>query len=402
MAVIAYLGPELPALSATFVHEELLGLERRGWTVRPFSVRRPATAAPDAAELAQRTEILYDRSPPRVVVAGLAALASAGWRVIGAVRWLGADMLVVGPHRLAAWKLVYQWLAAARLARRLRQTGCTHLHVHFAHTPAQIAMYASALSGIPFTITAHANDIFERGLLLADKARRSTRMLAISEYNVAFLRSVGVPADKLTVVRCGVSFAPRDPVPDFQARRHYRIGTLCRLVEKKGVDDLIRALSLLSDDSWSAELSIAGDGPERPRLERLCRDLAVENRVEFAGALGHGEVKAWLQSLDVFVLACKKDANGDMDGIPVSLMEAMSQYVPVVSTRLSGIPELVVHERSGLLAMPGDPAGLAREVRRLLDDPALRARLAYGGAAHIHDEFDQDVNLDRLLRYVAP
>ncbi len=400
--VIAYLGPELPALSATFIYEELLGLERRGVAVRPFTVRRPASVAAGQEALGRRTQLLYDRPALALTLAGTMALPSFGGRALKALSWLGRDMVSVGLHRPVAWKLAFQWLAGARFAHQLVQAGCTHLHVHFAHTPAQIAMYASAFSGVPFTIMAHANDIFERGLLLPEKARRSCKLVTISHYNLAYLRAVGVPADKLGVVRCGVSFAPRTGTPEFVNKPVYRIGTLCRLVEKKGVDDLLRALVLLRGAPWQVELSIAGDGPMLAELERLVEDLQLRPCVTFAGPLGHASVAKWMHSLDAFVVACKKDSNGDMDGIPVVLMEAMSQRVPVVSTRLSGIPELVVHDGTGLLASPADPASLAQELRRLLDSPALRSRLAEAAALHVEAEFGQEVNLDRLLGYFTP
>jgi glycosyltransferase involved in cell wall biosynthesis len=108
-----------------------------------------------------------------------------------------------------------------------------------------------------------------------------------------------------------------------------------------------------------------------------------------------------MRSLDVFVLACKQDSNGDMDGIPVVLMEAMSQYVPVVTTRLSGIPELVIHEQTGLLALPDNPDDLMLQIKRLLDSPQLRERLSKQGACHVKEEFGQDVNLDRLAKCFA-
>jgi colanic acid/amylovoran biosynthesis glycosyltransferase len=397
--VIAYLGPELPALSATFIYEELLGLERRGVAVRPFTVRWPASVAAGQEALGRRTQVLYDRPALALALAGLGALPSFGSRALKALGWLCRDMVSVGLQRPMAWKLAFQCLAGARFAQQLVQAGCTHLHVHFAHTPAQIAMYASAFSGVPFTIMAHANDIFERGLLLPEKARRSRKLVTISHYNLAYLRSVGVPADKLGVVRCGVSFAPRTGAPEFVNKPVYRIGTLCRLVEKKGVDDLLRALVLLRGAPWQVELSIAGDGPMHGELERLVDDLQLRSCVTFLGPLGHASVAQWMHSLDAFVVACKKDSNGDMDGIPVVLMEAMSQRVPVVSTRLSGIPELVVHESTGLLASPADPASLAHELRRLLDSPVLRSRLAEAAVLHVEAEFGQEVNLDRLLGY---
>lgn len=399
---IAYLGPELPSLSATFIYEELLGLERRGVAVTPFSVRRPAQPAAGQDDLAHRTQVLYGRSAVALVLDGLTALPSFGRRALKSLGWLARDMATVGLHRPMAWKLAYQWLMGARLARSLQRAGCTHLHVHFAHTPAQIAMYASAFSGVPFTIMAHANDIFERGLLLRQKAQRACKLLTISQYNLAYLRSVGVPEDDLAVVRCGVSFEPRADVPAYSTKPVYRIGTLCRLVEKKGVDDLIRALALLRGAPWRVELSIAGDGPLREPLAALARELQVDGSVHFVGALGHDAVTGWMHSLDVFAVACKKDSNGDMDGIPVVLMEAMSQRVPVVSTRLSGIPELVMHEQTGLLAPPADPPALATELRRLFESPDLRARLAGAAVLHVQAEFGQQVNLDRLLGYFSP
>jgi colanic acid/amylovoran biosynthesis glycosyltransferase len=132
------------------------------------------------------------------------------------------------------------------------------------------------------------------------------------------------------------------------------------------------------------------------------QEIGVEDSVQFVGALEHGSVPEWLRSLDVFAVACKKDSMGDMDGIPVVLMEAMSQRVPVISTRLSGIPELVIHNETGLLAEPGSPPALAAELRRLLGAPALRERLSSAAVRHLVAEFGQEVNLDRLMKYISP
>ena len=396
---VAYLAPELPALSATFVYEELLGVEQCGIRVFPVTVRAPTVAAAGQSALALRTRVLYSRAAVLDVMAALPLAVSFGAGSRRAFGLLIADMRSVGPLSAMSFKLAYQWLAGARLAHWLRKESCSHLHVHFAHTPAQIAMYASAFSGVPFTITAHANDIFERGLLLRQKAQRAAKLLTISHYNLAHLLSVGVPGDRLAVIRCGVTFEGRADVPSFEWRPRYRLGTLCRLVEKKGVDDLLRAVALLRATSFEIELSIAGDGPLRGTLETLVEELGLRDCVHFAGAIGHDAVSAWLRSLDVFVVACKKDSNGDMDGIPVVLMEAMSQRVPVISTRLSGIPELVIHELTGLLATPADPQSLAMQLRRLLEDPEMRARLSGAAVLHVASEFGQELNLNRLLGY---
>jgi glycosyltransferase involved in cell wall biosynthesis len=173
------------------------------------------------------------------------------------------------------------------------------------------------------------------------------------------------------------------------------------MVEKKGMDVLLRALAELRDKSYRIELSIAGDGPLRHELEQLAKDLGLSESVQFIGNLAHHQVKEWMHDLDAFVLACKQDANGDMDGIPVVLMEAMSQSVPVISTRLSGIPELVLDGKTGLLAEPADPDDLATRVDQLLSSTKLRDDLAAAARSHVESEFGQEVNLDRLLRHMT-
>jgi len=396
-ANIAYLAPEIPALSATFVYEELLGLERRGIRVTPISVRVPASPAEDQAALAQRVTYLYAGSKIRLILSGLAILPTFGGRTFVALWQLLSDFLEIRPYRLASWKLAYQFLAAVRLARILQREDCCHLHVHFAHTPAQIAMYASALSGVPFTIMAHANDIFERGLLLRRKSERALRMLTISEHNLRFLENLGIPRARLAVVRCGVSLDIKTRAAAREVKQVFRIGTLGRMVEKKGFDVLIRAVAGLRKSGQAIELFIAGDGPLKADLEGLAWKLGVAAAVRFEGSIPHDQVAGWMAELDVFVLACKKDRNGDMDGIPVVLMEAMSQSVPVISTRLSGIPELVIHEETGLLAEPDEHNDLAAQIIRLLHSPDLSSSLTIRAREHVAHEFGQAANLDRLI-----
>ncbi len=397
---MAYLAPEIPALSATFVYEEMFGLERCGVSIVPVSVHRPHQPAHGQEELASRVRYLYEGSKALLALNGIVRLFSFRGAP-KALTWLVSDMLECGLFKAGSWKLAFQFLAAGKLAAILRQEKCTHLHVHFAHVPTQIAMYAAALADVPFTIMAHANDIFERGLLLERKAKRAVRMLTISEHNRAYLESVGVPADKLAVLRCGVSFASRHSVPEWGAKDHYRIGTLGRLVEKKGVDVLIRAVAQTRNRPYRIELSIAGDGPLRAELERLVAELNLGDVVRFEGSMPHHRVQEWMHGLDAFVLACKPDANGDMDGIPVVLMEAMSQSVPVISTRLSGIPELVVDGETGLLAAPGDAGDLATQIDRLLNASELRRSLAEKAVEHVRSEFSREVNIDRLMGHLG-
>lgn len=390
----------MPALSETFVYEELLALERLGVAVVPFSVRKPSKPVPAQEALATRVTHLYAGGAIAVVLGGLVRMPGHGRRVGKALRYLVGDIWECGVLRLSSWKLAYQFLAASTLAAQLRQRNCTHLHVHFAHVPTQIAMYASAFSGVPFTVMAHANDIFEDGILLQKKAARARRMLTISEFNRRYLQSLGIPPHQLAVVRCGVSFAPRSSPPR-QPGAVFKIASLGRMVEKKGFDVLIRAVALLRQQGLQVELSLAGDGPLLSNMKLLAQHLCGLEAISFIGSLPHHKVADWMQQHDAFVLACKQDSQGDMDGIPVVLMEAMSQLVPVVSTRLSGIPELVLHGQTGLLAEPGNAEDLALQIKTLWQSTELRENMAKQAQAFVAQEFGQATNIDRLLDTIA-
>ena len=402
MGKIAYLSPSLPALSETFVYEEIHALERLGISVVPISVRKPSQPIPAQEELARRTLHLYEKNPLLTLCRSVIYLPQFGLKTLAALSSLLSDMASVGFFRVMSWKLAFQFLASAKLAHLLKQQECTHLHVHFAHTPTQLAMYSAMLTGIPFTFTAHANDIFAAGLLLPVKAQRASHVITISEFNSKHLQSLGVPAKNISVVRCGVSFL--NPPSGYldkcdSSSRATHIGSLGRLVEKKGFDVLINAVATLHRDGYNVVLHLAGDGPLESELRSLALSLDLANSVIFEGPLDHKAVAAWMQRMDLFALACKKDQNGDMDGIPVVLMEAMSQLTPVVSTRISGIPELVRHNETGLLATPGDSHSLSLEIKRLLDSPDLRQHLATNAQSFVLEEFSQKVNIDRLRKH---
>lgn len=398
---ICYLAPELTALESTYVYEELLALEDIGYKVIPVSMRRASGTVIDKGDLVARTYFLYETNSVLTLVKSLWTFLKIRKGRSKGLRILLADMNEIGLLEIQSWKLVYQYFAAIRLVEILTIHKCQHLHVHFAHVPAQIGMYASEISGIPFTIMAHANDIFERGVLLQRKAERAVKMLTISEHNLNYLKQQGVSEEKLAIVRCGVSFDIQPPIKQAKKNNVYRIGTLGRLVEKKGVDVLIDALSVLKDKPYNIELSIAGDGPLLDDLQHQVEVLGLSESVRFVGSLAHNKVKDWMRQLDIFVLACKKDANGDMDGIPVVLMESMSQNVPVISTRLSGIPELVIHEKTGLLAEAGDSNELASQLDRLVMSPGLCKKLKANAVCHVQNEFGQIVNVKRLLKHFA-
>ncbi|WP_425405327.1 glycosyltransferase family 4 protein [Hwanghaeella sp.] len=398
---VAYIAPEIPGLSATFVYEEILALQARGYEIVPFSVHVPGSVAKDQLTLSKTTIYLYQTSVAQILMSFCKSLVSREVRLLATLKMLISDCRDQGIFTLDSAKLVYQFIHANHAAIQMLRRGCEHIHIHFAHVPTQIGMYASSLTGIPFTFTGHANDIFERGKLLTQKAERSAKMVTISQHNRALLIDQGIQPEKIAVVRCGVSF-PISTAPNrTEQKGGFRVGSIGRLVEKKGFDVLIKAFAKLRAENPDVTLEIAGDGPLRTEIEELITDLELAGSIHLLGAMDHKEVSKWLRSLDLFVLACKVDRNGDMDGIPVVLMEAMSQGIPVVSTNLSGIPELIVDHRTGLLAAPGSVEELFEKMREIGSDDELRDRLAINALDHVDVEFGQKTNIDRLEQVFA-
>jgi glycosyltransferase involved in cell wall biosynthesis len=347
-----------------------------------------------ARELADRTRYLYRSGLPCFLRDAAALLGANPARFLRTLLCAVQDALRLGALNRTAMGVIYRFLAAATVARILVDQGCSHIHAHFAHVPTDIAMYASLLTGIPFSFTAHANDIFVHAWLLDVKVKRSAFAVAISAYNREFLTAKGAPADKIHVVHCGVdpaAFVPRTPPEPHQG---IRIGSLGRMVDKKGFDVLIRACRVLKDSEVDFTLELAGDGPLREELARYARSLGLTGEVAFPGPLAHDAVPAWLKRLDAFVLPCRRDHEGDMDGIPVVLMEAMLSGVPVVSTRITGIPELIEDRVSGYLASPEDAHDLASAMREAVT--GHREGIVGNAIARVKDRFDLSKNARTL------
>ena len=402
---IAYLGPEIPALSATFIYREILALERQGVSVLSLSVHKPKHAATEteAWELARRTVYIYAAPLLQFLLANLKALFSAPGAYLSALKMVLSDISECGTTRMQSWKMLYQFMRAALAAEHIKKHKSTHLHVHFAHVPTQIAMYAAAIAGISISFTSHANDLFQRGSLLEQKVERSSRAVTISDYNVRWLKEQGIDVTKVSVVRCGINSKEFTPKPHQADAMHKpKLGTLGRRVEKKGFDILLEAACAVSCEGHEFELQIAGRGTLEDELQQQVQELGLQNNVTFVGPLPHDRVADWMKSLDMFVLACKRDSNGDQDGIPVVLMEAMALGVPVVSTTISGIPELIEHHESGLLAMPADVSTLVSCIRENLNFPLRAEERAEKAVKRIRQEFDEEVNVGRLLQIFDP
>jgi glycosyltransferase involved in cell wall biosynthesis len=403
MKIVAYLAPELPALSATFVYNEILALQEHNYRVVPFSVHSTSATVDDERvhHLAQQTICIYNEGLKCFIAANIRACFFTPGRYFRTLATAMQDVVRLGVLNRKGLGQCYRFLAGCRLAELLRQMQCEHLHVHFAHVPTDIAMYAATLADIPFSFTGHANDLFERGWLIAEKIKRSKFVATISEFNREYMISHGGNGGKIHVIRCGIDSRRFVAPPFIPCVAPYRVGTLGRMVDKKGFDIALQALAILrGQDDIALQMEIAGSGPLEDDLRQLVNQLGLEDIVDFSGAKSNSEVPAWMQTLDLFVLPCRRDKNGDMDGIPVVLMEAMQSGVPVISTRISGIPELICHEQEGLLVEPEAPLELAEAMKLLLEDNALRKKVRDKAIRKIKEDFDQEVNIRRLIHYL--
>jgi len=278
-------------------------------------------------------------------------------------------------------------------------TSVRHFHAHFAHSPTSVALFASKLCGLPFSFTAHAKDIYTSDIRqLQEKIARANFVVTCTEYNRRFLRELVAVGQSIYRVYHGIdvelfvgSSTVREPVPP------YRILSIARLVEKKGLPTVFQALRHLLDQGYSFRYTLIGDGEERrPILSHLHR-LGLESVCNVLGTQPHERVIEEYREADLFVLGCQVASNGDRDGIPNVFLESMAMGVPVLATRVSAIPELIEDGRTGVLVNPGQPEAMAQSMVRLLVDGNLRKRIITAARRRVREEF----NNRRLIHDLA-
>ena len=316
-------------------------------------------------------------------------------------KYLGALFFVLSAKGQSAKnrrRVFFHFCDAVYLALEMKRQGIRHIHAQFAINAATIALVASRLLNITFSFTAH-NSFFTDRVILREKVSEAQFIIAISEFTRQFLirlvPGVGA-ADKIHVVHCGLSpddFAPLDPKPVNDVPILLFVS---HLVERKGAPVLVKACEILVERDVGFRCVIVGDGPQRTLLEQLVEQYNLQEVVELAGVVFQEHLKEYLARADVFVLPCITASNGDMDGIPVALMEAMAMAIPTVSTTVSGIPELIEDGVSGLLVPEKDAVALADALQRLFQDDELCARLGKNGRQKVIREFDIDKSTTQL------
>lgn len=398
--VILYLAAQLPKRSETFVSAEILALRALGRRVLVASVHPPERSLGSSLldTLADEAIPVYGLGVAKnLSIALTEAIAHPlntfynGWKIL-------RDLFGKSERKgVASLKVLWQWIAGIALARRLRVKKVTHIHAHMAHVPSTIAMVAARQLHIPFSFTGHAADLFRDRSLLEAKLKSAVFVPCISHWHRGFFSKIASKSSAhYPVIRCGVDttlFAASQRPTSTQ-----RILAVGRLVPKKGFDLLLNACAALRRKGYAIDAVIGGDGPEYERLLSLRSKLGLEREVVFLGALSHAQVRTELSEASIFALPCRVDPQGDQDGIPVALMEAMSAGVPCVSGDLPPIRELILHNQTGLLVPPGNIEALQLALEKLLRDEPLRLKLAATARELIETEFSAATNIPRLLK----
>jgi glycosyltransferase involved in cell wall biosynthesis len=377
-----------PKLSETFILGEILGLERMGLALEIFSLRRPGEALRhgEVSQVRARVRYLSDDAPPGTVRLARDHAAAALRHPLRYLRGLGSAFRRKG----TGWSVFVQAVTLARMARR---AGVTHLHAHFASESASVAELAAQFAEITYSISAHAKDIYTTSApSLRRKLRGARFTVTCTECNRAHLGALAGPDAQVFRMYHGIDLERFSPGHRPPANPPLLL-SVGRLREKKGFATLIRACALLRDRDVPFRCEIVGYGEDRLKLQGLIRGLAVEDRVVLAGTMNHEQLIHRYRDATLFALPCEITPDGDRDGIPNVLLEAMATELPVVATTVSGIPEVVVHEDNGLLVPPQDAFALAGAMQRLIADASLRARLGAGGRRTVARLFRNEDNL---------
>jgi colanic acid/amylovoran biosynthesis glycosyltransferase len=395
---IAYVVSSLK-ISMTFVANELEAHEKAGWQVLPLVSCKPSSFENMSDVMVKWNKRAVHRPGIFVQIwATLREIITHPLRFAKVLFWL-IILLIKSP--LEFEKAIYELSPCCYFVDKCRRFGAEHIHVHFASRSLSLGLMMGILTDLPVSCSVHAFDIFTRSAgSLRMRLAKCKFIVSISNFNIEYLRKTcgNAVADLCHVVHCGID------AEKFSSAGHQpeagRMVCVCRLSPKKGLDIAIRACAKLRDNNVKFLYEIAGDGPQRHDLEELIERLDLSDRVKLLGAMSNDQLTELYSRASVFVMSCVKTADGDMDGIPVAMMEAMACEVPVVSTSISGIPELIDDGITGRLAPEKDANALAQILQELLGDKDKIARFGKAGRERVLKDFCISENTAKLRELI--
>jgi glycosyltransferase involved in cell wall biosynthesis len=385
-----------PRLSETFILQEILELEARGADLVLFAIMDPGEPVRNPRVNDVRAPVRYINRP--------------FWHTLGRSLIDHIALAVHSPDRYRdAWRYFVQnrrsrgsikhFMQSAMLARDIQRHSIDHLHAHFAHNPTSLARNASLFTGVPFSFTAHAKDLYTTPPdAIAAKAGLATFVATCTSFNARYLQEILDPADraKIHTVYHGVDVERFRPPPVRPVNPIPVIVSVGRLVPKKGFQYLIEAAALLRERGCDFMLDIYGTGPLLDPLREQVAAAGLQPVVQFHGSRTQDDLIAVYERADIFTLAPHVTEDGDRDGIPNVILEAMSTGLPAVSTEISGIPEVIESGKSGILVPPADSRALADALESLISSAPLRCRLGEAARARICREFAASENVSAL------
>lgn len=384
---VGYVLKTYPRISQTFVLTEILAHERAGLNMDIFSLRRTDDTRFHAALSRVKSPVFQvGRSSTRVntVLNELREHAQHLPRLWQVFEESGAE--------------AEDLLQAAQISRAILERGIVHLHAHFGTVATAVARLASRITGVSYSFTAHAKDIYHE-LVVEDELRAkmsdAAQVVTVSEFNVKYLRETfGSAAQHVRLVYNGLDLN-EFKCETYNGRPPVILG-VGRLVEKKGFEVLVRACRILLDRGVSYQCEIAGGGALEQELKSQIIELGLHKNIVMSGALSQEDIKNRIRNAALLAAPCIHASDEDRDGLPTILLEAMALGTPCISTPVTGIPEVVEHEETGLMVAEGDAEALADACQRLLEDRQLGSRLALQARKVIEQRFDIDKNSDQL------
>jgi glycosyltransferase involved in cell wall biosynthesis len=408
---IGYLLRSYPRLTQTFVLNEILALEGSGVALQIFALTNPheKLVQRQAEEVRAPVHYLDESFQPRPLRQMLREHAGvAGRHFSGYLRslvYVAANKSIDQGYKASnRWECFLQAVhLVSVLTLKERQTGkkLDHLHAHFAHDPTLIAFLVHSMTGIPFSFTAHARDLYQvPEKVLVDRIRRARAVITCCGANMDYLNQIAPSQrSKFSLVYHGVNLKDFQQLSDRAAKPLPECPTILsvgRLVEKKGFRDLLEALAIVKERGERFQCRIYGDGPLGPQLEGWIERHGMTGDVRLMGDITQQELISIYQTADLFILTPVQTEDGDRDGIPNVLVEAMAVALPVVTTAVAGIPELVDHDQNGLLYPSRDVDGISAGIVELLRNPDKRRQFGDAGLKKVREHFDVTQAAKRL------
>lgn len=399
---LAYILKGYPRISETFISNEILLLEQLGFKMHLFPMRQPRESFSHASVKQIKAEVSYLPTElfenfTRLLTPNI-LFAARHPRLFQKTLQLAAqgssqNKLATLKHLLQAGYMGYYHLTD--------NTKIGHLHGHFAHSPTSVTRFAASFSGLPYSFTAHAKDIYtSKKEKLRQRIEEAQFVVTCTKYNQKYLEELR--GECTTPIHCiyhGIDLNLfQNSIRPYRPEEQHNIFTVARLTTKKGLPTIYRALHLLKQKGFHFTHTLIGDGDDRDDITQLIKTLGLQKECTWLGTQTHEQVLQQFRKSDLFVLGCEIAPNGDRDGIPNVLVESLAMGIPALSTHISAIPEILINEKTGLTVTPKDPEAMARAMERLLTDTRLRNHLIESGKELVASKFDNKRLIEELAR----